>query len=103
MIRRRDDRAWPVFLKEASRNADAIRDLWGRALNAKPVRPLALDALHYWLEVAGEDTSAFTVVSRAIHSIARLGGKHPDRLDYYLDLWAHDPKRPVRAAQWLIS
>ena len=98
-----DDRAWPVFLKEASRNADAIRDLWGRALNAKPVRPLALDALHYWLEVAGEDTSAFTVVSRAIHSIARLGGKHPDRLDYYLDLWAHDPKRPVRAAQWLIS
>jgi hypothetical protein len=96
-------RSWPIFLSEAARSPGAIRDLWGHALSAKPTRPLALDALHYWLELADEDHTALAAVERVIRSIAGLGGKHPDRIDYYLDLWAHDPKKPLWAAQRLTS
>ena len=95
--------SWPVFLEEADTYPTAIRDLWGRALAAKPVRPLALDALHFWLELADENASALARVSRVVHAIAGLGGKHPDRIDYYLHLWAHDSKQPLRAARRILS
>ena len=96
-------RPWPVFFTEAGRYPDAVRDLWGRALSAKPTRPLALDALHYWLELADEDHTALATVGRVIQAVSELGGKHPARIDYYLDLWAHDPKKPLRAAQRFLS
>jgi hypothetical protein len=92
-------RAWPVLLAEANENRQLIADLWGRALSAKAVRPLALDALHSWLELADEDETALGPVSRVITCIARLGGKHIARLEYYLSQWSSDPKRPLRSAQ----
>jgi hypothetical protein len=95
--------SWPALLQVADKRPNAVRDLWGRALAAKPVRPLALDALRDWLELADRDSTALDPVSRVIRSVAGLGGKHPERIEYYLDRWAHDPRQPVRAAQWLLS
>lgn len=94
---------WPALLKEAKEHPAAVRDLWGRALAAKPVRPLALEALRDWLELADRDDTALLPVSRVIRSVAGLGGKHPDRIEYYLDRWGHDPKKPIRAAQRLLA
>ena len=96
------DRSWPVVLTEVGKHHDVVRDLWGRALAAKPVRPLALEALRYWLELADEDARALTPVSRVIYAIAGLGGKHPNRIEYYLERWAHDPNQPLRAARRLL-
>ena len=96
-------RSWPVLLTESDRHRDVLRDLWGRALSAKPVRGLALDALRSWLELADQDEMALAPVSRIIESITRLGGKHPERMEYYLEQWASSPKAPVRSAQRVLS
>jgi hypothetical protein len=96
-------RAWPVLLAEAGENQQAIRDLWGRALSAKAVRPLALDTFHSWLELADRDGAALAPVSRVIVSVSRLGGKHPARLDYYLSQWSSDPREPLRSAQRVLA
>jgi hypothetical protein len=92
-----------VLLAQSDRHREALRDLWGRALSAKPVRGLALDALRSWLELADQDERALGPVSRVIESITRLGGKHPDRMEYYLEQWASSPKAPVRSAQRVLS
>jgi hypothetical protein len=96
-------RTWPVLLTCAEDNQNALCDLWGRSLSAKQVRPLALDALRIWLEIASDDGTAMRPLSRLITAIARLGGKHPDRLEYYLEKWATDPKKPVRSARQLLT
>jgi len=97
------ERLWPVLLTCAEDNQNALRDLWGRSLSAKQVRPLALDALRTWVEIAGDDGTAMRLVSTLITAIARLGGKHPARLEYYLEKWATDPKKPVRSARQLLT
>jgi hypothetical protein len=100
---RPDARPWPLLLAEADSHCDALCDLWGRALSAKPVRKPALDALRSWLELADRDERAVAPVSRVIDAIVRLGGKHPDRMEYYLEQWASDPKAPVRSAQRVLA
>ncbi len=100
---RPDAASWPVLLGQADSHREALRDLWGRALSAKPVRGLALDALRSWLELADQDESALAPASRVIEAITRLGGKHPERLEYYLEQWASSPKAPVRSAQRVLS
>jgi hypothetical protein len=95
--------AWPVLLREADHHRTAVRDLWGRALAAKPVRLLALEALRSWLELADRDEAALAPVSRVIEAVARLGGKHPERMEYYLERWAADLKKPVRSAQRVLA
>ena len=82
-----------MLLTEADSHREALRDLWGRALSAKPVRGLALDALRSWLELADQDERALAPVSRVIEAITRLGGKHPERMEYYLEQWASTPRR----------
>ena len=100
---RPDATSWPVLLAQADSHREALRDLWGRALSAKPVRGLALDALRSWLELADQDERALAPASRVIEAITRLGGKHPDRMEYYLEQWASSPKAPVRSAQRVLS
>jgi biopolymer transport protein ExbB/TolQ len=80
-----------------------VGDLWGRAFTAKPVRPLALEALRSWLELADRDEAAVAPVSRVVEAVVRLGGKHPERMEYYLEQWASDLKKPVRSAQRVLA
>ena len=100
---RPDAGSWPVLLAQSDRHREALRDLWGRALSAKPVRGLALDALRSWLELADQDERRAGDGARVIGPISGLGGKHPDRMDYYLEQWASSPKAPVRSAQRVLN
>lgn len=95
--------SWPVLLAEAGSHREALRDLWGRAFAAKQVRPLALEAMRSWLELADRDAAALAPVSQVIASVIRLGGKHPERMEYYLEQWADDPKAPLRSAQRVLA
>lgn len=92
-----------MLLAEAGSHREALRDLWGRAFAAKQVRPLALEAMRSWLELADRDAAALAPVSQVIASVIRLGGKHPERMEYYLEQWADDPKAPLRSAQRVLA
>jgi hypothetical protein len=88
----------PLLLQTADRHREALPELWGRALAAEPVRPLALDALRAWVRVVDADKSARDVVLDVIAGIADRSETDFERLLHILHQWAFDAVDPSDAA-----
>ncbi|WP_410605724.1 hypothetical protein [Amycolatopsis sp. lyj-90] len=88
----------PLLMREAGRHRDALPELWGRALAAKPVRKLAMDSLRTWVRVADADKAVRDTVLDVIAGIADRSVTDYDRLLHTLHEWALDPDDPSDAA-----
>jgi hypothetical protein len=91
-------REWPVLLSEARFYRNELPELWGRALNRKTVRSLALDALRQWLRIVDQDESAYRPVLDVLAGVADRSQRDMDRLEYYLERWERDEDDPSPAA-----
>src|SRR5262245_60638095 len=71
----------------------------GGALNHPAARSKAVDALHTWLDAASTDSALFSAVQELIADLVAAGdAREQQRLDYWLDRWARDPKQPCTSA-----
>lgn len=99
-----NDRPLPLLLAQGEWHRPQIAELWARALARKPVQPQALEALRHCLDTyANEDPSAFHNLRGIVHDIAARQGRHRQRLEWYLDAWAHDDLHPSAVAERIHS
>lgn len=76
-----------------------IRTLWRRALNHAAARPKAVIALRSWLGAADSDPAFFGAAQQLIADLVASGDqREQQRLDYWLNRWANDPKQPCSSA-----
>ncbi|MFD3612831.1 hypothetical protein ACFWXA_33130 [Streptomyces atroolivaceus] len=92
----------PLLLSALPLHRRAMAELWGRALARKPVQESAFEALREWVDSSsvahpGTEASLRTLVL----DIARLPGKHRERLHWWLMKWAGDRVRPSGRAEKL--
>ncbi|HYS42167.1 MAG TPA: hypothetical protein VEO01_41635 [Pseudonocardiaceae bacterium] len=88
----------PLLLDEAPKHREALPELWGRALDCEPVRPLALEALEAWVRWTDRDPSARSVVLSMIGGIAERGDMDYGRVRHALRQWAEDNDNPSDSA-----
>jgi hypothetical protein len=88
----RRGQAWPTLLwlaQEDETCRERVASLWRRALNTKPSRRLALEALRQWLRTAHSNDQLYTPLERFIVTLAIQGtNRERERLKYYLNRWA---------------
>jgi hypothetical protein len=98
------DAPLPALLAAAPDHRAALAELWARALARQPVQPVALAALREWLDShAATDRAARHAVFELIAGIARLPGRNRERLEWHLDVWAKDPKKPSDMSRRALS
>jgi len=89
----------PLLVADGGRHRRHLEELWARALARKPAQELALDALRdLVLGADGDDPAALDAIRGLLAGVAARGGRHRQRLDWYLGAWASDADRPSRAA-----
>ncbi|WP_409492488.1 hypothetical protein [Amycolatopsis sp. cmx-11-12] len=88
----------PLLMREADRHREALPELWGRALAAKPVRGLAMESLRSWVRTADTDKTARDTVLDVIAGIADRSATDYGRLLHALHEWALDADDPSDAA-----
>ncbi|HDQ06013.1 MAG TPA: hypothetical protein ENN36_04745 [Candidatus Bathyarchaeota archaeon] len=98
---------WPTLLWLSQENTtyqERIISLWRRALNTKPVRKPALETLRQILQVVDEDARLYFPAEQIISELVKQGTeREKDRLKYYLERWAADPKEKSMSAERLLS
>ena len=90
--------AWPSLLAAAHDHREELPELWGRALECEPVRPLAVGSLREWLRIVDEDWTAYPVVLDILAGLADRSEEDLKRLVFHLERWAADHKDPSTAA-----
>ncbi|MFD5698585.1 nSTAND3 domain-containing NTPase [Streptomyces lasiicapitis] len=85
----------PLLLSSLPRHGGQIAELWARALARRPVQDSALEALREWIDDhADACPGALDEICGLLHNIAHRGGKHRERLLWWLSKWASDRERP---------
>jgi hypothetical protein len=93
----------PALLSGARAHRDQLPELWGRALDCGPVRPLALDALREWLRAVDRGGGGYRVVLDLLAGISDRDDRSYQRIEYYLDEWAEDEDDPSDAAAAMVQ
>jgi hypothetical protein len=88
----------PVLLPSVRELRDTLPEIWGRALDCEPVRPMAVEALRVWVMAADTDPSARPAVLDILAGIADRGDQDYARLCHLLEQWAEDPDAPSESA-----
>ncbi|MFE9859746.1 hypothetical protein [Streptomyces sp. NPDC005780] len=85
----------PLLLSALPLHRPDLAELWGRALARKPVQEPAFEALRGWVDTSTDlYPEARSALRTLLHDIARLPGKHRERLHWWLTKWATDRERP---------
>lgn len=94
-----DDSRLPLLLARARDHQPQLTELWARALARKPVQIQALEVLREWLDrYADRDRVVLDDIRSILLGVAARPGRHRERLDWYLEEWAHDRDRPSASA-----
>ena len=102
-----DAKKWPVLLWLSQKEAayrEKVTVLWRRALNTKPARKRALETLKRFVQMADEDARLYSPLEQILKEIAQRGTKRErERLRYYLNRWATNPKERSASAGRLLG
>jgi hypothetical protein len=88
----------PMLLDVAKQHEDLLPELWGRAIGNEQVRPLALDALEFWVRWADQDPTDSMGVLMTIAGIAERGNVDHRRIELALRKLAEDAENPSESA-----
>jgi hypothetical protein len=88
----------PMLLDVTKQHEDLLPELWGRAIANEPVRPLALDALEFWVRWADQDPTDSMDVLMTIAGIAERGDVDHRRVELALRKLAEDAENPSDSA-----
>ncbi|AXE80735.1 hypothetical protein [Streptomyces atratus] len=92
----------PLLLSVLPDHRPELAELWGRALARKPVQEPAFEALRGWVDTPTNVCPEAQASLRTLMlDIARLPGKHRERLHWWLMKWATDRERPSAHAEGL--
>lgn len=98
---------WPTLLwlvGEDEVYQEEMTALWRRALNNKPVRKRALNLVHQWLRKVDEDDRMYPLIEELIVELAAKGAdRERDRLLFYLDRWASNPRQECKSAARVLA
>lgn len=90
----------PLLLSVLPHHRRALAELWGRALARKPVQEPAFAALRGWIDTYADSCPGGPAPLRTlVLDIARLPGKHRERLHWWLTKWAGDREHPSARAE----
>jgi hypothetical protein len=85
----------PLLLSALPHHRRALAELWGRALARKPVQEAAFEALRGWVDTYVDSCPGAPASLRTlVLDIARLPGRHRERLRWWLTRWATDRDHP---------
>ncbi|TQM85277.1 hypothetical protein FHX81_7756 [Saccharothrix saharensis] len=88
----------PSLLVGPEHHLDLLAELWGRALDCGPVREIAENALHGWLDAADSARVPQGSVLRVLAGIADRSDDDVARLDDLITTWAFDTYPPSPTA-----